>query len=83
MQAMLHGFRRIDMTDQQTGRLIGGYSCFISYPSEGVVGLETSKQFVSDDLAKANSWTPEVGKMLNLDYTPKGRVSAISTVREK
>ena len=83
MQAMLHGVRRVDMTDQQTGRSISGYSCFISFTSEGVVGVETAKQFVSDDLAASCAWSPEVGKLLNLDFTPKGKVSAISTVREK
>lgn len=83
MQAMLHGVRRVDMTDRGTGRQIKGYSCFISYPNEGVVGHETAKQFISDDLAAANAWSPEVGKLLNLDFTPRGKVSAISTVREK
>lgn len=83
MQAMLHGVRRVDMTDQQTGRQIKGYSCFISFTSEGVVGVETAKQFVSDDLAASCAWSPDVGKLLNLDFTPKGKVSAISTVREK
>lgn len=83
MQAMLHGYRRIDMTDRDTGRQINGFSCFISYTSEGVVGLEVAKQFISDDLASACSWKPEVGKMVSLDYTPKGRVSSISAVHEK
>lgn len=83
MHAMLHGYRRVDMTDQATGRQIVGYSCFISFTSEGVVGVETAKQFVSDDLAKACSWRPEINKLLALDYTPKGRVSSIATVHEK
>lgn len=83
MQAMLHGYRRVDMADSQTGAPINGFSCFISYPSEGVVGVETSKQWVSAQLASENKWHPEVGKLLNIDYTPKGRVSSISTVQEK
>ena len=83
MQAMLHGVRRVDMTDRETGRQIKGFSCYISYPSEGVIGNETVKQFISDDLATANAWSPEVGKLLNLDFTPRGKVSSISTVREK
>lgn len=83
MQAMLHGVRRVDMTDQQTRREVHGFSLFISYPSEGVQGLETAKQFVSDDLAASCAWSPEVGKMVALDFTPKGKVCGISTVREK
>lgn len=83
MQAMLHGVRRVDMTDQQTGRQIKGYSCFISFTSEGVLGVETAKQFVSDDLAASCAWSPEVGKLVMIDFTPKGKVSAISSVCEK
>lgn len=83
MQAMLHGVRRIDMTDRDTGRPVRGFSCFISFASEGVQGVETSKQFISDDLAASCSWSPEVGKLVNLDYSPRGRVSSIATVREK
>lgn len=83
MQAMLHGVRRVDMTDQQTGRPIKGFSCFISFTSEGVTGVETAKQFISDDLAVACAWSPEVGKLLNLDFTPRGKVSSVATIREK
>lgn len=83
MQAMLHGFRRVDMLDRETGRPVKGYSCFISFTSEGVQGVETAKQFISDDLASSCSWRPEVGKLLSLDFTPRGKVSSISTVREK
>lgn len=83
MQAMLHGVRRVDMTDQQTGRQIKGFSCFISFTSEGVTGVETAKQFISDDLAASCAWSPEVGKLVMIDFTPKGKVSAISAVHEK
>lgn len=82
MRCMLHGFRRIDMTDE-TGRQIRGFSCFISYPSDGVEGVETSKQFVSDSIATSSAWSPVVGKMLDIDFTPKGKVSCLSTVHEK
>lgn len=83
MQAMLHGFRRVDMTDRETGRVVQGYSCFISYPSDGVVGMETAKQWISDDMAQACKWRPEINCLLNLDFTPKGRVCGVSTVHEK
>lgn len=82
MRVMLHGVRRIDMVDD-SGRQIKGFSCFISFPSEGVQGVETTKQFVSDDMCASCAWSPEIGKMLEIEYTPKGRVSRISTVHEK
>lgn len=83
MQAMLHGFRRVDMVDDRTGQPINGYSCFVSYTSDGVEGVETAKQWVSAQLAAECKWHPEVGKLIQLDYTPKGKVSSISTVQEK
>lgn len=83
MQCYLHGFRRIDMTDRQTGQPIRGYSLFISYTSDGVTGVETAKEFVRDDLVAACGWTPEINQLVNIDYTPKGRVSTLATVREK
>lgn len=80
MKATVHGCRRIDMTDDQTQRRICGYSIFISYPSEGVTGEEMSKQFLSDEWCSAASVSPPslVGKKVNIDFTPRGRVSSIT-----
>ena len=83
MQAMLHGFRRVDIVDRKTGAPVKGYSVFISYPSPGVQGLECAKQFVFDDVASASGWSPVLDCLVNLDFTPKGKVCGISTVREK
>lgn len=83
MRAFLHGVRRVDMTDQQTGRQVRGFTCFISYPSEGIQGEETDRKFISDEIAASSAWSPEVGKPVMIDFTPKGRVSSIQTVREK
>lgn len=83
MRAFLHGVRRVDMMDQQTGRPVRGFTCFISYPSEGVQGEETERKYISDEIAASSAWSPEVGKPVMIDFTPKGKVSAISTVREK
>ena len=83
MQAMLLGVRRVDMTDQQSGRPIKGFSCFYSFPSNGVEGLETSKVFVSDELATSCAWSPIVGNPVDLDFTPKGKVCRIETIRSK
>lgn len=82
MQAMLHGYRCVDMQDKD-GRVIKGFSCFISYPSNGVEGEECSKVFVSQELANTCTWSPTVGKLVNVEFTPKGRISSIATVREK
>lgn len=51
MQAYLYGVRRIDMKDDNGGQ-INGYSCFIGYPADGVIGDEVSKVFVSDSMVK-------------------------------
>lgn len=83
MQAMLHGYRRVDMVDSKTGEPINGFSCFISFTSDGVEGVETAKQWISASMAAQCKWHPEVGKLISLDFTPKGKVSAVSTVQEK
>lgn len=82
MQAFLHGFRRVDMQSDD-GRVISGFSCFIGYTSAGVEGQEVSKVFVSDSLAKECTWSPIVGKLVNVEFTPKGKLSTIQTVHEK
>lgn len=82
MRAYLHGVRRVDMRDD-SGRSVQGFTCFFSYPSEGVQGEEVDRKFISDDLATKCSWSPSVGKMIELDFTPKGKVCGIRTVNEK
>lgn len=82
MQAYLYGVRRVDMTDDQ-GRKVQGFSCFIGYPANGVQGDEVSKVFVSDSIAQKCAWSPAVRSLVNVDFTPKGRLSSISTVKEK
>lgn len=81
MKAMLHGYRRVDMVDQD--RQIHGYSVFVGYPSSGVQGQETAKQWISDEVAAFTSWSPEIGEMINLDFTPKGKVCGVAAVHEK
>ena len=48
-----------------------------------VQGDEVSKVFISDDLAQSNAWSPAVGKLVNVEFTPKGKISIIKTVQEK
>ena len=79
MQAYLYGSRRVDMEDNN----VHGFSCFIGYPAAGVEGNEVSKVFVSDGMAGKCGWHPMVGSLVNVEFTPKGRLSSISTVKEK
>ena len=83
MQAMLLGVRRVDMKDDFSGKMINGFSCFIAFSSQGVDGQETSKIFISDEFATTCAWSPVVGMPVNLDFTPKGKVCRIETVRSK
>lgn len=83
MRAMLLGVRRVDMTDRQTGELIKGYTCHISYPSQGVQGEEVDRRFVSDSLANFCEFVPVVGQMVNIDFTPRGKVSMIAMCNDK
>lgn len=82
MRAYLHGVRRVDMKDD-SGRNIKGFTCFFSYPSDGVEGEEVDRKFISDELASSCAWSPAVGKMIELDFTPKAKVCGIRTVNEK
>ena len=82
MQAYVYGFRRVDMADQQGGQ-IKGFSIFLGYTSPGVEGSEVSKVFVSDKLASDCGFSPMAGKMVNVDFTPKGRLASIAFVRDK
>ena len=82
MQAMLHGFRYVDMKNE-SGQEIKGFSCFLGYPSSGVEGEECSKVFVSQEIANATAWSPTVGKPVNVEFTPKGKVSSVAAVPAK
>lgn len=83
MRAMLHGVRYVDMVDEATKRPIRGFSCFVGYPVEGVEGQETTKFFVSQELASSCGWSPSVGRFVDIDFTPRGKVCGIATVHEK
>lgn len=82
MRAFLHGIRRVDMKSER-GDPVSGFSIFFSYPSPGVTGEETDRRFIFDEVATDSAWHPEVGKQINIDFSPKGKVLAISTVHEK
>lgn len=83
MQVQLIGARRVDIVDNKDGKEVHGFTCFISYPSEGVDGLMADRKFIADDFAAKFSWRPEVGKLVNMDFTPQGKLGGLSTVREK
>lgn len=79
MQTYLYGSRRVDMEDNN----VHGFSCFIGYSADGVEGDKASEVFASDSMAGKCGWHPMVGSLVNVDFTPKGRLSSISTVKEK
>ncbi len=78
MKAMLHGFRRVDMTDDRN-RPITGYSCFFGYETPGVTGEEVTKIFMRDD--PSFSFSPAVGCFYDLDFSPRGKVVAVRPVK--
>lgn len=82
MQKYLCGVRRLDMMDDE-GRKVQGFSCFIGCPAADVEGDEVSKVFVSDAMAQQGAWHPMVSSRVNVDFTPKGRLSFVSAVKEK
>ena len=83
MRAKVFGFRSINMTDKETGRLIVGDSLFVGYPSNGVNGLETTKVFINSDMARANNFKPVVDGLVNIEYGPNGRLMAITNLNDK
>lgn len=78
MTAMLHGYRRVDMTDDRN-RSVRGFSCFFGYPSNGVVGQEVTKVFLSDDLVGPD-FDPLVDVEYDLQFTPRGKISAVRMI---
>lgn len=81
MRAMLHGFRRVDMQNEN-GQPIKGFSCFIGYPVSGVEGQEVTKVFVSDSVCSASGFSPRVGEV-EMDTTPKGKLTGIRMINAK
>lgn len=82
MRAMLHGYRRVDMEDEKTGRRISGFSCFVGYPVDGVEGQEVTKVFISDNICQASGFSPRLGEV-ELDTTPKGKLTGARMLSAK
>lgn len=81
MRGKMLGFRRVDMMDDRN-RPIVGHSCFVGYPSRGVEGMETTKVFVSDELAAFYKFVPLVNGEVDLQFDPRGRLAGISNVNK-
>lgn len=81
MRAMLHGFRRVDM-ENENGQPIKGFSCFVGYPVDGVEGQEVTKVFISDNICRASGFSPRLGEV-ELDTTPKGKLTAVRMISAK
>lgn len=81
MKVNLYGYRRVDFPNENGERVVG-YSCFIGYPDDGVVGNVTVKQWISENVAQACNWVPpKPPAVLLVDYTPSRRVCCV--VNEK
>lgn len=83
MKAKLFGYRDINMTDKETGRLIVGTSCFFGFVSTGVQGLETTKVFINADAMNKFGFRPVVDGLVELDYGPGGRLVGVKNINEK
>lgn len=81
MRAMLHGFRRVDM-ENENGQPIRGFSMFVGYPVDGVEGQEVTKIFISDNVCHSCGFSPRLGEV-ELDTTPKGKLTAARMINAK
>lgn len=81
MRAMLHGYRRVDMKNED-GQPIKGFSCFVGYPVDGVEGQEVTKVFISDNICQASAFSPRLGEV-ELDTTPKGKLTGARMISAK
>lgn len=82
MRVMVHGVRRVDMTDDR-GRNVRGYSLYCGYPADGVQGQEVTKLFVSDELANTCKFYPTAGVEAVIEFTPRGKISTIMVPNAK
>lgn len=72
------GFRKVDFTDQKTGKQVRGYSLHLGRPftSADAAGTEVRKEFISSDYV---AYVPSVGDHIKLLYNRYGKIGAIET----
>lgn len=73
MHITIVGYRRIEFTDQETGRLISGYRVYYLKDEYNVVGKAGEYCFISDRFGII----PEIGDELSLVYNREGRLVSV------
>lgn len=83
MKVKVLGYRDVNMTDKETGRLIVGTSLHVCYPNDGVKGLETRKIFFSSDRMRDMKYVPVPDTYANLEFGPSGKAYSIVALNDK
>lgn len=81
MKVKVVGYREVDMVSED-GKPIQGVSLYITYPNDGVVGAQASKQFVNRVMQHSCGYVPKVDQYVNLEYGPNGRVVSVAALEE-
>ena len=80
MKVKVTGFRKVNFTDQSTGRVVNGTSLYVVYPDPDVVGERSDKFFIDDNLNLDLSQVLP-GVTLNLMFNRRGKVSSFDIVK--
>lgn len=80
MKVKVTGFRKVNFTDQNTGRTVNGTSLYVVYPDPDVVGERSDKFFIDDNLNLDLSQVLP-GVALNLMFNRRGKVSSFDIVK--
>lgn len=81
MKVKVTGFRKVNFTDQTTGRAVNGTSLYVVYPDPDVVGERSDKFFIDDNLNLDLSQVLP-GVVLNLMFNRRGKVSSFDIVKQ-
>lgn len=74
IKARLIGYSKLDF-QSGSGEQIKGYSLYISYPQDNVIGERTDKVFVREEIEIPKV---KVGDMLNLSFNVRGKLESIN-----
>lgn len=80
MKVKVTGFRKVNFTDQNTGRTVNGTSLYVVYPDPDVVGERSDKFFIDENLNLDLSQVLP-GVALNLMFNRRGKVSSFDIVK--
>lgn len=74
IKACLIGYTRLDF-QSGSGQQIKGYTLYISYPQDNVIGERTDKVFVREEIAIPKV---KIGDTLNLSFDVRGKLESIN-----